>query len=126
MRNSNKSEKKISEIFKEMASVILKDPNAIPSAEAAHAGLLLSHAAWNRTVGEEFSDADCAKGLKKFEKSRPSLWNEFRDRDWKLMIEQLITYKTGHYSEDKRIVVICGMRAPGIIHVEWKYPGEFL
>ena len=121
MGYARKQEEKMSEIFKEMAMIILKDPKAIPSSEAAHACLLFSHVAWNRAVGEEFSDSECRAVLKKFEKSRPTLWEELRTRDWKLMVDQLVAYKKEHYPEDNRIVAICGMRGPGIIHVEWRY-----
>ena len=39
-------------------------------------------------------------------------------RDWKALINELIQYKNKFYPEDKRIVVICGMRE-GNVHVEW-------
>ena len=113
--------KKMSDIFKEMALTVLKHPNAIPSSEAAHTALLLSHVAWNRAIGVGFTDAACKGIFKKFEKSRPSLWNEFPTKDWKSLITHLIEYKKAHYPDDNRVVVVCGMKDPGVIHVEWKY-----
>lgn len=111
----------MSDIFKEMSSTILKDPAAISSSEAAHAALLLSHVAWNRAIGEGLTDAACRGILRKFEKSRSSLWKEFPTKDWKSLIGLLIEYKKTHYPDDNRVVVVCGMRKPGVIHVEWKY-----
>jgi hypothetical protein len=114
-----KTEKKMSDIFKEMAFTVLKDPQAIPSSEAAHTALLLSHVAWNRAIGVGFADAAFKGILKTFEKARPSLWEEFPTKDWKNMIEQLIEYKKMHYPDDNRVVVVCGIKDPGVIHVEW-------
>ena len=110
---------KMSDIFKEMALTLFRVPNAIPSSEAAHATLLLTHVAWNRALGETFTDVECQRILRKFEKSRPALWVELRSRDWKSMINDLIEYKKEHYPDDKRIVVVCGINPQKNIHVEW-------
>ena len=118
-----KKEKKMSEIFKRMALTVLKDPKSVPSTEAAHTALLLAHVAWNRAIGETFPDLECKRILRKFEKSRRSLWIELRSRDWKALITELIEYKNKNYPEDKRIVVVCGMRE-GNIHVEWTHPPQ--
>jgi hypothetical protein len=120
----NRFEKKMSEIMKEMASTVFKNPQAIPSAEAAHAALLFANVAWNRAVGENFADSECRTILRKFEKSRPTLWNEFNTRNWKALIAQLLEYKRQNYAADMRIIVVCGMRQPSVIHVEWRYPDE--
>ncbi len=45
----------MSQILKEMAMTLLKDPRAIPSSEAGHAALLPAHVAWNRSIGQKFS-----------------------------------------------------------------------
>ncbi|MBF0154519.1 MAG: H-NS histone family protein [Magnetococcales bacterium] len=120
-RNKNivQPEGKMSEIFREMALTLFKIPDAVHSSEAMHAGLLLSHVAWNRAVGERFSDKQYEDVLKVFEKSRPSMWKEFLIQDSRLMIDRLIDYKKSNYSLDSRIVVVCGMRESGIIHIEW-------
>ena len=114
--------KKMSEIFKEMALTLLRNPQAIPSAEVAHAALLFTHVAWNRAIGETFTDAECRKVLRKFEKSRRSLWAELRSRDWRVLINELIAYKNAHYPNDQRIVVVCGMTPKKNVHVEWMEP----
>ena len=114
-----KEQKKMSEIFKEMALIVMKDPKSTPSSEAAHTALLLAHVAWNRAIGETFTDIECKRILRKFEKSRRTLWIELRSRDWKSLISALMDYKNKNYREDNRIVVICGMRE-GNVHVEWR------
>jgi hypothetical protein len=119
-----KAEKKMSEILKEMALTLLKDPDAIPSSEAAHAALLLSHVAWNCAIGEAFTDAACRSLLEEFEKTRPTFWDELATRDWKAMVESLIDTKKRHYPDDTRVVVVCGMRDPGVVRVEWNYRDE--
>ncbi|WP_300458641.1 hypothetical protein [Desulfobacula sp.] len=111
--------KKMSDILKEMALTVLKEPYAIPSSEAAHAALLLSHAAWNRSIGQIFHDKDCQPILQEFEKSRPGFWSELKTKDWKSLVDDLMNYKKQHFSHDKRIVVVCGMRDHNV-HVEWK------
>ena len=116
-----KKQKKMSEIFKELALVVMKNQKSIPSSEAAHTALLLAHIAWNRTNGETFTDLECMRIIRKFEKFRRNLWFELRSRDWKTLISELIQYKNKNYPEDKRIVVICRMRE-GNIHVEWMQP----
>ena len=113
-----RKKKEMSEIFKEMALTVMKDPKSTPSSEAAHTALLLAHVAWNRAIGETFTDLECKRILRKFEKSRRSLWIELKSRDWNSLISALIEYKIKNYPEDMRIVVICGMRE-GNIHVEW-------
>ncbi|ESQ14406.1 MAG: hypothetical protein N838_24085 [Thiohalocapsa sp. PB-PSB1] len=122
-KHMRKKQKKMSQIFKELALTVMKDQKSIPSSEAAHTALLLANAAWNRANGEEFTDHECKRIIRKFEKSRRSLWIELRSRDWKALINELIQYKNENYPEDKRIVVVCGMRE-GNIHVEWKQPPE--
>ena len=117
-----KNHAKMSDIFKEMALTLFKVPNAIPSSEAAHAALLLTHVAWNRALNETFTDVECRRILRIFEKSRPALWAELRSRDWKSMINDLIEYKKERYPNDKRIAVVCGINPKQNIHVEWRYP----
>ena len=120
-----KSLKKMSEIVKEMSLTLFKNLSADPSSEAAHAALLLSHVAWNRSLGEPIRDADCRSTLKEFEDSLPSFWDELRHNNWKTMIKELMAYKKKHYPGDTRIIEICGMRAPGVIQVVWTQPPDF-
>ena len=114
-------QKKMSDIFKEMAMTVLKNPNSIPSSEAAHAALLLSHVAWNRSIGEGFNHKDCEQLLRQFEKAQPNFWKELKSRNWESLVDDLISFKEQYYHDDKRIVVVCGMRDHKI-RVEWADP----
>jgi len=49
----NKAE--MSAIFKEMALTLFRVPEAMPSSEAAHATLLLTHVAWSQALGGTFT-----------------------------------------------------------------------
>ena len=115
--------KKMSVIFLDMAEQLFKNPTAIPSSEAAHAALLLAHAAWNRSIGENFPDAECMKMIRIFEQNNSSFWKEFKTANWKAMITDLIAYKKRRHSKDKRIVFVCGMREDNV-HVEWMHPKD--
>ena len=48
--------KQMSVILKEMAMTTLVDPEGTPSSEAVAATLLLSHVAWQRANGDEFTN----------------------------------------------------------------------
>ena len=47
----SKQTRKMSEILKEMADQLFKDPGAVPSSEAAHVALMFANIAWNETIG---------------------------------------------------------------------------
>ena len=107
---------KMSEIMKELALMSFRNPQAIPSSEAAHAALLLAQVAWNRTLGH---DTEAYKELlKAFLRSNPNLWSELRSRDAEALIETMRQAKEQRYSADRRVVVVCGMREQSV-HVEW-------
>jgi len=110
---------KMSDIMKEMAQKLLKRPRAEPSAEAAHAALLLANVAWDRATGIE--SHDYLSVLKVFEDSLPTLWKEFKSRDCEKMIEKLIRFKKKKYPNDFRRITVCGMRE-GNVRVEWTEP----
>ncbi|MDP9350235.1 MAG: hypothetical protein M3P51_01630, partial [Chloroflexota bacterium] len=90
--------RKLSELLKQMAQSILTDPEGEPSAEAAHAALLLAHVAWNRSV--EGPGFDYQPILREFEQSDPRLWRELTSPDAEALIEQLAQYKQQHAPED--------------------------
>jgi hypothetical protein len=69
----------LSAIIKEMVLTILRRPGAPPSAEAAHAALLLAHIAWNRRTDSEAPDYRLMLG--EFEASNPNLWDELKSTD---------------------------------------------
>lgn len=113
--------KKMSEIILEMATTLLKHPDAFPSTEAAHAALLFAHIAWNKAIGIKITDKGYRNVLKEFKTSNPKLWDEFKLTNHKEIIESLISFKNDHYPEDSRVIQVCGMRGVNV-HVEWSGP----
>lgn len=106
----------LSAIIKEMASTILRRPEAPPSSEAAHAALLLAHIAWNRR--NDTQTPDYRPMLGEFEASNPSLWDELKSTDPDELIAELAAYRERHHRDDQRYLVICGMRGESV-HAEW-------
>ena len=114
--------RKLSAIVKELAESILRDPQAVPSSEAAHMALLLTHVAWNRAIAQPLPKAQYRPMLEELEQARPELWNELADNDVERMIERLAALKQTRYPRDDRVIKVCGMRG-GNVHVDW-YDGK--
>lgn len=107
----------MSDIIKEMAMTLLVNPS-MPSSEAAHAALLFSHVAWNRSLGKELSDREYKAILKEIESSNSELWKEFKSKDQDEIISGLMYYKKENFPNDRREIMVCGMRDHKV-HVEW-------
>jgi hypothetical protein len=107
---------KLSEIIKELAQMCFRAPQAIPSSEAAHTALLFAQVAWNRSLGH--NNKPYRQLFKVFLRSNPNLWSEFRSRDAEWLIEMIRQAKEKLYPDDRRVVIVCGMRGENI-HVEW-------
>ena len=110
--------RKLSTIVKELAESNLRDPRAVPSSEAAHMALLLTHVAWNRAIGQPLLEAQYRPMLEELEQTSPELWNELADNDVERMIERLAALKQTRYPRDDRVIEVCGMRG-GNVHVDW-------
>ena len=110
---------KLSEVMKEMAETILRDPKAVPSSEAAHAALFLSSAAWNHCLRPDLTGHDYHKVFREFSRSNPKFWSELLSSDPEALLLSLRRYKERHYADDRRWIVVCGMVPGGKIHVEW-------
>ncbi|MGB9693892.1 MAG: hypothetical protein ACPLYF_03520 [Fervidobacterium sp.] len=108
----------MSEIIKEMAETVLTNPKVIPSSEAAHVALLLSHIGWNRANGFSVNDSQYTLLISEFEASNYDLWKELKSKDCEEMILQLMEYKKKHYPKDLRKILVFGVRG-GNVHVEW-------
>jgi hypothetical protein len=106
----------LSAILKDMAFTVLRQPEAVPSSEAAHAALLFAHVAWNRRA--DTRTPDYRPMLGEFEASNPDLWAELISTDPEVMIAQLAVYRERHHRNDHRYVVVCGMRDEQV-HAEW-------
>jgi hypothetical protein len=105
----------------EMSCTVLSQPEAVPSSEAAHAALLFAHVAWNRAAAPGERGPDYRPMLREFEVSNQHLWKELKSSDAEALITELVAYKQGHHPNDRRRVVVCGMRSDNV-HVEWIEP----
>ena len=113
--------KKLSAVMKEMAETIIRvDSRQLPSAEAAHAALLLSNVAWNRSILKQMPDY--SQTLEVFESSNPDFWKELQTSDPEELIARLVEYKQATYPDDRRQIHVCGMVPGGKVHVEWTQP----
>lgn len=110
--------RKLSEIMKEMSELLYRQPQAVPSTEAAHMTLFLANMAWNESVGLTAPREGYRQVWGAIEADNPELWQELKSNDIDGMIDELIRYKQAHYPEDKRRILICGI-PEGKIHVEW-------
>jgi len=110
--------RKMSEIMKEMSEILLRHPPKVPSSEAAHVALFFANAAWNESVGLSDSREGYRSVWETIEAENPELWNEFKSNDINAMIDELVRYKKDHYPDDRRRILVCGMREANV-HVEW-------
>jgi len=82
--------RKLSEIIKEMAEMLLRNPGGEPSSEAAHVALLFANAAWNECVGMDHARDGYRNVWETIESENPALWNEFKSNDINGMIDELV------------------------------------
>ncbi len=110
--------RKMSEIMKEMSEVLLRNPDNIPSSEAAHVALFFANVAWNESVGLDHAREGYRGAWETIEAENPELWNEFKSNDIDGMIDELIRYKKSHHPDDWRRILTCGI-PDGNVRVEW-------
>jgi hypothetical protein len=113
--------RKMSEIMKEMAESLLRDPRGVPSPEAVEVALLFVHTAWNESVGLANPRDGLHKILEQIEAENPAFWNEFQATDVNGILEQLVEYKARRYPDDQRRILVCGMKDE-VLRVEWLPP----
>ncbi len=113
--------RKMSEIMKEMADLLMRHPRKVPSSEAAHVALLFANVAWNECVGMDHSREGCRNIWETIEAENPALWNEFKSNDIDAMIDELVQHKKSHFPDDRRRILVCGM-VEEKVHVEWLNP----
>ena len=89
--------RKMSEIMKEMAQILLRQLRKVPSSEAAHVALMFANIAWNECVGLDRAREDYRNAWETIEAENPELWNEFKSNDINAMIDELVQYKKNHY-----------------------------
>jgi hypothetical protein len=110
--------RKLSEVLKEMAELLLRNPRRVPSSEAAHVALLFANIAWNECVGLDHARDGYRNVWETIEAENPELWNEFKSDDINAMIDELVRYKTARYPDDRRRILTCGI-PDGKVRVEW-------
>jgi hypothetical protein len=111
--------RKLSEILKEMSERLLRNPDAVPSSEAAHVALFFANVAWNESIGLDYAREGYV--WETIADENPALWNEFKSGDTDAMIGELIRYKQAHYPDDRRRVLTCDI-PDGKLRVEWLAP----
>ena len=111
--------RKLSDIMKEMSELLLRDPDKIPSSEAAHVALFFANIAWNECVGLDHAREGYRSAWETIEAENPALWHELKSNDIDGMIDELVEYKKAHYPDDRRRILTCGGTPQGTIRVEW-------
>jgi hypothetical protein len=113
--------RKMSEIMKELADLLFRNPIGVPSSEAAHLALMFANIAWNETVGLVNARESYRRVWEEIEADNPELWGEFKSNDVNGMIDEIVKYKNQHYPDDQRRILTCGI-PDGSIRVEWLDP----
>ena len=113
--------RKLSEIMKEMAETLLRNPDAVPSSEAAHVALFFANVAWNESVGLDHPRGGYRNAWEAMAAENPALWGELKSRDTDALIDELVRYKQAHYPDDRRRILTCGI-PEGKVRVEWLNP----
>jgi hypothetical protein len=111
-------QRKMSEIMKEMAELLLKSPGKDASDEAAHVALLFANVAWNECVGLNHARDGCRNVWETIEAENPALWDDLKSNDIHDMIDELVRYKKARYPDDRRRILACGI-PEGNLRVEW-------
>ncbi|MBL9107464.1 MAG: hypothetical protein JNL82_41645 [Myxococcales bacterium] len=116
-------DRKLSDLLKELALRLLKNPDAVPSMAAVEAALLLAVAAWNDASGDPGVRRRHLEMLTKYDWSDRSPWPELQSTDTEQLIAGLVEYKQAHYPDDRRrIAAAFGMTPDGTIQVQWISP----
>ena len=113
--------RKLSEIMKEMAWALLRNPGGVPSSAAAHVALFLANVAWNESVGLDHPRDGYRNVWEAIAGENPALWGELKSRDTDALIDELVRYKQAHYPDDRRRILTCGI-PEGKVRVEWLAP----
>jgi len=104
-------------MMKEMSERLLRNPDGVPSSEAAHVALLFANVAWNECVGLDHAREGYCNIWETIEAENPELWNEFKSNDIDAMIDELVDYKQKHFPNDRRRILTCGI-PEGKVRVE--------
>ena len=112
-------EQKLSELIKDLAFSLLKDPSGIPSPPAAQAALLLASVAWNSTVGDPILPNEYREVLEQIDPSGVTLRAELRSQNTEQLIAELVRQKRECYPNDLRRIIGTEMSPEGNVRVHW-------
>lgn len=115
---------KLSEIIKQMAQRLLKDPEAGSSEPATMAVLILASAAWNCAIGDNLMREKHRELIDQIDWQGVTPWEELRSSDTEQLIAELVDYKREHYPNDLRRVVATEMTPEGNVRVHWTEPDK--
>jgi hypothetical protein len=117
-------EQKLSEVIKQMAMRLLKNPDAVPSEPAAVAALMLAGAAWNSALGDNAMRDQHRKLVEQIDWSGSVPWAELRSDNTDQLIAELAAFKREHYPTDLRRIVATEMSPEGNVRVHWTEPNK--
>ena len=115
-------DRKLSEIIKEMAMRLLKQPDAAPSEPAAMAALMLAGAAWNSAVSDNVMRDQHRRLLDQIDWSGVTPWSELRSDDTEQLIAELVEYKRERHPNDMRRIMATEISPKGNVRVHWTEP----
>ena len=101
--------RKLSEMMKELAESLLRNPGHPASPEATVVALMFANIAWNEAVALVQDRQSYRSAWAKIEGQNPKLWSELKSNDVDAMIDELVEFKKRHYPDDHRRVLACGM-----------------
>lgn len=113
--------RKLSDILKEMAERLLRNPEGELSSEAMHVALMFANIAWNETVGLTHARKGYRSAWEMIEAENPDMWSEFKSNDVDSMIDELVQFKRQNHPDDLRRILTCGI-PDGKVRVEWLNP----
>lgn len=124
--SDNAADKKLSEIIKEMAQKILRDPESGSTEPATIAALMLAGAAWNSAIGDNVMREKHRELIDQIDWEGVTPWEELRNSDSEQLITQLVDYKRAHFPNDLRRVLATEMTPEGNVRVHWDEPDKVI
>lgn len=109
---------KLSELIKEMAMSVMKDPDVFHSRPATEAAVILAGAAWN-SIADDSAPRDQHQLVDQIDWKGVTPWAEFRSNDTERLFAELIEYKREHYPNDLRRIVATELKPGGNVRVHW-------
>lgn len=116
--------RKLSEILIEIATQGLRHEKYFYS-DVMHPLVYLAHVAWNRdTQSPDYLEDRYRQQLKEFPLSLGAIKEELITEDWEVILKTMLDYKREQFSNDRRVIVVCGYTERETFRLEWKDPDE--